>query len=493
LDIFRHSMSNGSAANGMNGNPSMEVCYGCGIPNHSRPNCPFKDHPQWVARGKRTHPIDLSFFMPVNNTGSGNSNQYQSTSLSALSSNLSSMAASQHNLLQPSDSNQPYTDNESITPTHQNSSDSTSSMVHKYDRVSVPRISGLIQSTINQSAAASVMNTLEGSSVGGNQAINVSIMLDPSKVPNTISSSMLHRLCSITDVSLSRRTITVPTLKAPLSYYIRLKIHLTDLNVTFLDDFYIQDFMESTHGGEEDANPSAFQGIQLGFYTICQYNLLSFYQELFTKQRLPTMSSDSMMATARDAKDKHPSYPTPSPAMPGSPNSHASEKSDLHGTGSGTAIASPAIAKSPSDASSMTALAYLNDESLTMLPSANNSAGGGGGGNGAIHQPHAFGFYGRPNSQSQGQGPSQGMEVNGLGGRGGGNSGISSSPQWFDLNSLSLDLGNGSNVIGSASKAMVSAPSFVPNGGYHHGMNMAASSHEQEQQQMNGSKYNLWS
>jgi hypothetical protein len=56
------------------------ICHGCGhlgmlnislIQNflliahlgvdlgHSRPNCPYKDHPGWIARGKRNHPLDV--------------------------------------------------------------------------------------------------------------------------------------------------------------------------------------------------------------------------------------------------------------------------------------------------------------------------------------------------------------------------------------------------------------------------------------------------
>lgn len=35
------------------------ACHGCGHLGHSRPNCPYKDHPGWIARGKRNHPLDV--------------------------------------------------------------------------------------------------------------------------------------------------------------------------------------------------------------------------------------------------------------------------------------------------------------------------------------------------------------------------------------------------------------------------------------------------
>lgn len=44
-------------ANSEAGKPG--ACHGCGHLGHSRPNCPYKDYPGWIARGKRNHPLDV--------------------------------------------------------------------------------------------------------------------------------------------------------------------------------------------------------------------------------------------------------------------------------------------------------------------------------------------------------------------------------------------------------------------------------------------------
>lgn len=46
--------------NDMNQNSqSAGACHGCGHIGHGRPSCPYKNLPGWVARGKRSYPINL--------------------------------------------------------------------------------------------------------------------------------------------------------------------------------------------------------------------------------------------------------------------------------------------------------------------------------------------------------------------------------------------------------------------------------------------------
>lgn len=257
-----------------------------GHPGHNRPQCPFKDLPGWVSRGQRRTPLDISGSFSIGSTQI-----------------LDHRPPDAH-----STSN--GTDHESATKVPSGSTITTNNgpmkgSLTKYDNIFIPRLTGMLQSTLAPDA---------------NNAITVSILLDPTKLPNLISTQLFNQLSSMTDISMSRQVfnMSVPSVvsgalgfpsatqsvrenEAPeprtyqLQYYVKLKLHFTDAHLSIEDEFYVFDFYD-TDTDDVNTPPHAFSGIQLGYYTIFQYGLFNLYSDKFTVN--PSLSMGTSKATS---------------------------------------------------------------------------------------------------------------------------------------------------------------------------------------------------
>lgn len=380
-----------------NNSSSHEICHGCGHPGHNRPQCPFKELPGWVSRGQRRTPLDIS--------GSF------------------SLGMSQGNEQRPPDvhSASNGTDNESATKVLSGSTVTTNNgplkaAITKYDNIFIPRLTGMLQSTLASDA---------------NNAITVSILLDPTKLPNLISTQLFNHLISMTDIAISRQVfnMTVPSVVSgalgfpsigqsnrnadpepktyQLQYFVKLKLHFTDAQLSIEDEFYVFDFYDAD---TDDVNtpPHAFSGIQLGYYTIFQYGLFNLYSDKFTvnpamslgtsKSTTPLSTLSGQPLTKQSSKEKDNfgqirsnspigdsdiksesgaasvgsksgDMDKPRPSSASNPPSAASSFTSTHG------MAPPSVGVNGMNKQSVTSLSYLTDNfSMMNIPNGRNQA-----------------------------------------------------------------------------------------------------------------------
>mmetsp|Transcript_7144 Transcript_7144/g.6411 ORF Transcript_7144/g.6411 Transcript_7144/m.6411 type:complete len:488 (+) Transcript_7144:132-1595(+) len=359
-------------------------CHGCGHPGHSRPTCPFKDMPGWVAKGKRVQPLDIyQTAPPVTNVGvchgcghfghSRNVCPYKDlpgwfhygqrrVPLDISSKSISSPSTEVcphcgipgHNRNQcpnvnkdnairiqsiqrpqelPPQSNTIYINNNETVPhkvIYENHTESPSNAALESEFTSAYVMSVPTTDT----KCVPLVPAVCQSTINPVETFQVSVLLDPSKFPNMISKKLFDQICLSGDASISRRDINVQLHDRILSltYFTRLQLAFIDVNFEIEEEFYMTDSVID---------------IVIGYNMIFNHGLYQLFNSRFAinNNKMKVINSqNTAIGSQITSASENPSAPIPPAVISGPPPSNNYTKNNISGGNNNSSIFIPTSA-----------------------------------------------------------------------------------------------------------------------------------------------------